>query len=231
MRRRGSVFEADELAASIAHEVNQPLAAIVANAQCCLVSLGKPRPDVDRARRAAERIVSNGYHASNVLRGIRAMLRRESLDMTPIRVNELVAAALCSMSREFRRHRVTLQWRLSAQVGVVVADRTQLQQVLFNLSRNAIDSLAQVPKGSRALQVSTGMEEDGSVLVSLSDSGAGLDQATLGRIFEPFFTTRKEGMGLGLSICRSIVEAHRGRIWASPREPRGATFQFTLPGG
>jgi signal transduction histidine kinase len=230
MRQQGRVFEADELAASIAHEVNQPLAAIVANAQCCLVSLGKPRPDLARARRAAERIVSNGFHASNVIRGIRAMLRRESLNMTPLQLNEVIAAVLCPMARELRRHRIVLQLSLSASLGAVVADRTQLQQVIINLTRNAVDSLLQVPRRSRSLQVSTGLDEDGAVLVVVSDSGIGLDEPTLGRIFEPFFTTRKEGMGLGLAICRSIVEAHRGRLWATPRAPRGAMFQFTLPG-
>jgi signal transduction histidine kinase len=223
------MFEADELAASIAHEVNQPLAAIVANAQCCLVSLGKPQPDLARAREAAQRIVSNGFHASNVIRGIRAMLRRESLEMAPLRLNEVVVDALGSMSRQLRQHRISFQLRLSPQLRMVPADRTQLQQVIVNLTRNAIDSLAQVPKRSRFLQVSTGRDEDGSVLVAVSDSGVGLDEQTLDRIFEPFFTTRKQGMGLGLSICRSIVEAHHGRLWATPRVPRGATFQFTLP--
>ena len=229
MRQQRRVFEADELAASIAHEVNQPLAAIVANAQCCLVSLGKPSPDLDGARRAAERIVSNGHHASNVIRGIRAMLRRESLETNPLQINEVIADALCSMSRELRRHHVTVELHLGADLGLVAADRTQLQQVIVNLLRNAIESLLQVPKRSRSVQVSTCVAECGAVLVVVSDSGVGLDEQTLGRIFEPFFTTRKEGMGLGLSISRSIIEAHRGRLWATARVPRGATFQFTLP--
>ena len=229
MRQQGRVFEADELAASIAHEVNQPLAAIVANAQCCLVSLGKAQPDVARAREAAERIVSNGFHASNVIRGIRAMLRRESLEMAPLRINDVVDDALGSMARQLRRHGISIRLRLSPDLRMVLADRTQLQQVIVNLIRNAIDSLAQVPKRSRSVGVSTCLDENGAVLVAVSDSGVGLDEQTVGRIFEPFFTTRKEGTGLGLSICRAIVEAHRGRLWATPRVPRGATFQFTLP--
>jgi signal transduction histidine kinase len=223
------VFEADELAASIAHEVNQPLAAIVANAQCCLVSLGKPQPDVARAREAAERIVSNGFHASNVIRGMRAMLSRGSLEMAPLRINEVVADALGSMSPQLRQQHICPKLHLSPDLRMVTANRTQLRQVIVNLLRNAIDSLAQVPKRSRSVQVSTCLDENGSVLVAVSDSGAGLDEQTLDRIFEPFFTTRKEGTGLGLSICRAIVEAHRGRLWATPRAPRGATFQFTLP--
>jgi signal transduction histidine kinase len=229
MRQPGRMFEADELAASIAHEVNQPLAAIVANAQCCLVSLGKPQPDVVRAREAAERIVSNGFHASNVIRGIRAMLRRESLEMAPLRINDVVADALASLSCQLRTSGISIKLRLSPDLRMVLADRTQLQQVIVNLMRNAIDSLAQVPKRSRSVEVSTCLDENGSVLVAVSDSGVGLDEQNLGRIFEPFFTTRKEGMGLGLSICRAIVEAHRGRLWATPRLPRGVTFQFTLP--
>jgi C4-dicarboxylate-specific signal transduction histidine kinase len=220
--------EVDELAASIAHEVNQPLAAIVANAECCLVSLGKDEPDLDRARRAAERIVSNGHHASNVIRSIRAMLRRESLDLARLQINDVITGVVDSLASELRRQRVTVELRLCSDLEPIVGDRVQLQQVMINLLRNATDSLAQVPARSRFLQVSTAPHDGGSVLVCVSDSGTGLDEAAVTRMFEPFFTTRKEGMGLGLSICRSIVEAHRGRLWATPRTPRGATFRFTL---
>jgi signal transduction histidine kinase len=221
--------EVDELAASIAHEVNQPLAAIVANAECCLVSLGKEEPDLDRARRAAERIVRNGHHASNVIRSIRAMLRRESLDRAPLRIDEVITRAVDSLASELQRQRVTAELRLCSDLQPIVGDHVQLQQVMVNLLRNAIESLAHVSVRSRFLEVSTALHDDGSVLVCVSDSGTGLDEQTVSRMFEPFFTTRKEGMGLGLSICRSIVEAHRGRLWATPRAPRGATFRFTLP--
>jgi signal transduction histidine kinase len=221
--------EVDELAASIAHEVNQPLAAIVANAECCLVSLGKERPDLDRARRAAERIVTNGHHASNVIRSIRAMLRRESLNLAQLQINEVITSVLDSMAQELRRHRVSVELRLQEELGPICGDRVQLWQVMINLLRNAIESLVLVAARARSLEVGTSVAEDGSVLVCVSDSGAGLDERIQTRMFEPFFTTRKEGMGLGLSICRSIVEAHHGRLWAVPRAPHGATFRFTLP--
>jgi signal transduction histidine kinase len=221
----------DEWAASIAHEVNQPLAAIVTNAESCLAWLGKEQPDLDRARKAAERIVRTGHHASDVVRSIRAMLRKSPPELAPLDLNTLIADVLDLMATELRLYDIVLETQLSRDLAYVSGDRIQLQQVLVNLIRNGIESMfeAGAAASTRTLRVSTAMESDGAVRVAISDSGTGLDAATLDRIFEPFFTTKTHGTGLGLSICRTIVESHGGRLWATPRIPRGSTFQFTLP--
>jgi len=219
----------DELAASIAHEVSQPLAAIVTNAESCLAWLAKDRPDVERARRAAERIVRNGQHATNVIRSLRAMLHRTPLQVSPLDFNALAVGALDLMRSELARHHVIVETQLCPLLGVVTGDRTRLQQVIVNLVSNALESMAEGAIWPRHLRVCTGIDADGAARLSISDSGTGIDPATMSRIFEPFFTTKRDGMGLGLSISRSIVESHGGRLWASAREPRGSTFHLCLP--
>jgi signal transduction histidine kinase len=220
---------AEEFTASIAHEVNQPLAAIVTSAESCIAWLGKEQPDLVRARKAAERIVKTGQHASQVVRGIRAMLRR-SPQLVPLDINAVIATALECMEAELQAHDVTLETQLCPEIGLLSGDPIQLQQVLVNLIRNAIESILETGGTSlRRLRVSTSIDsESGTAQVAVADSGAGLDPATLDRIFEPFFTTKKNGTGLGLSICRAIVEGHGGRLWATPRVPRGSVFQFSL---
>jgi signal transduction histidine kinase len=220
----------DEWAASIAHEVNQPLAAIVTNAESCLAWLGKEQPDLDRARKAAERIVRTGHHASDVVRSIRAMLRKSPPDLAPLDINALIANVLDLMGAEIREHEVILETQLCRDVGPLSGDRIQLQQVLVNLIRNGIESMFEAGVSPpRILRVSSSLECDGTVHIAVADSGTGLDATTLDRIFEPFFTTKSHGTGLGLSICRTIVEGHGGRLWATPRVPRGSIFRFALP--
>jgi signal transduction histidine kinase len=220
----------DEWAASFAHEVNQPLAAIVTNAESCLAWLGKEQPDLDRARKAAERIVRTGHHASGVVRSIRAMLRKSPPNLAPLDINALIADVLDIMRAEIREHDVTLETQLCRDVGRLSGDRIQLQQVLVNLLRNGIESMFEAEVSPlRILRVSTSLECDGTVQIAVADSGIGLDAATVGRIFDPFFTTKTHGTGLGLSICRTIVHGHGGQLWATPRIPRGSIFQFTLP--
>jgi signal transduction histidine kinase len=221
---------ADEWAASIAHEVNQPLAAIVTNAESCLAWLGKEQPDLDRARKAMERIVRTGHHASDVVRSIRALVRKSPPDIAPLDIHALIANALEVMGAEFREHGILLETQLSPDVGLLFGDRIQLQQVLVNLIRNGIESMLETGLTQpRILRVSATLEGNDTVRIAVADSGSGVDALSVERIFEPFFTTKCYGTGLGLSICRSIVASHGGTLWATANAPRGSLFQFTLP--
>ena len=219
----------EEFAASIAHEVNQPLAAILVNAQSCLLWLGKVQPDLEMARKAAERIIRNGQHASEVIRSVRAMLGNAKSEVSRVNVNLVVSDTLELLGLEIGSQSITLETQLCACAAFVHADRTQLQQVLVNLIRNAIEAMRGTNCFPRRLRVRTSVDTTGEVSVAISDTGPGLDAATAKRIFEPFFTTKSGGMGLGLAICRSIVLGHGGRLWAEPRAPHGCTFEFTLP--
>ena len=220
----------DQWAASIAHEVNQPLAAIVSNAEACLAWLLKEQPDLDRARKAAERIVRTSCHARDTMRSIRMLLRRLPPERVALDVNALVEEVLDLMWVEIREHDVKLEVQLSRDAGLLSADRIQLQQLLVNLIRNAIEAMCEASvTAPRTLHVSTSIDSDGCAQIAVADSGPGLDDATLARIFEPFFTTKSTGMGLGLSICRAIAESHGGRLCATRRQPRGSIFAFTLP--
>jgi len=218
----------EELVASIAHEVNQPLAAIVANAESCLSWLGADQPDMARARKAAQRIVRNGHHASAVLNGIRAQLGASTPVMSELDLNEVVRDSLDLMRTELNRYDVVLQIELCRYLGSIRGNRIQLQQVILNLIRNGIESMSESVVRPLLVRVSTAMN-GGSAVVTIEDSGGGFDTAASGRMFEPFFTTKREGTGVGLSICRSIVEAHGGALGGARREPKGSVFQFTVP--
>ncbi len=217
-----------ELAASLAHEINQPLAAMVTSAEACLRWLERERPDVDNARKAAQRIVRDGHHAGNVIRGIRTLLGRSTPQRESLQLNNTVADAVDLVREEIMQHGVGLVLDLHEDLPAVTGDPIQLQQVLINLARNGIESMADRPQHLRSLEVRTALDTEGDVLVAVSDTGSGFDPTLMPRLFEPFFTTKSTGMGLGLWICRSIVESHGGSLWASPREPRGSTFQFTI---
>jgi len=224
-----TIASMEELAASIAHEVNQPLAAIVVNAESCLLWLAKEQPDVAMARKAAERIIRNGQHASEVIRSVRAMLGHSNSEMSRASLSSIISDVIDLMTIEIGSRSITLETQLCREAGLVHCVGTQIRQVLINLMRNGIEAMCGTPQFPRRLQIRTSMEADGEVSIAISDSGPGLDSATANRIFEPFFTTKSGGMGLGLAICRSIVQAHGGRLWARPRAPRGCTFEFTLP--
>jgi signal transduction histidine kinase len=226
--RRNRAMTARELVASIAHEVNQPLAAIVANAESCLSWLGADQPDMARVRHAAERIVRNGHHASAVLSSIRALLKTPSPAMSVLDLNEVIRDVLDLMCTEFHRYDVVLQIELSRGLRCVRGNRIQLQQVILNLIRNGIESMSESVIRPRLVRVCTTMN-DGSAVVVIEDSGTGFDSGTAGRMFEPFFTTKREGTGVGLSICRSIVEAHGGVLSAASKKLQGSVFQFTVP--
>ena len=217
-----------ELIASIAHEVNQPLAAIVANADACLSCLGTDQPDLARVRKAAKRIVRDGYRASAVLSSIRAVLESRVPAMSELNLNEVIRDILDLMRNELSRYDVILQINLCKQLGCIRGNRIQLQQVLVNLIKNAIESMIDAVVRPLLVRVSTAIQGELAV-VAVEDSGSGFDAAAAEHMFEPFFTTKREGSGVGLSICRSIVEAHGGILCATRKESPGSVFQFTVP--
>jgi PAS domain S-box-containing protein len=216
-----------ELVASIAHDVNQPLAAIVTNANACLRWLVGKQPNLDEARQAAEAIVRDGARAGEIISGIRALLRKAPSRKDPIDVNDAIAEVVALTRAEAQRRRVKLDMQLSRNLPAVLGDRVLLQQVILNLILNGVESAGAVPDGPRELMVSS--EAADGVLVTIRDTGIGLDKADVGRLFDAFYTTKQGGLGMGLAISRSIIESHRGRIWATPNEPRGAVFRFTVP--
>jgi C4-dicarboxylate-specific signal transduction histidine kinase len=218
-----------ELAASIAHELNQPLMAIVTGAEACLVRLGKKRPEIDKARQAAERVIKNGHRAGDIIRNIRALVQKSSPEMSRLDINVVVRDVLDLMRAELRRHDVLVKTEFGVGLGLVTGDRVQLQQIVLNVVLNGIEAMSGIANRGRILSVKTSRDEGGEIRTSIGDVGAGLESTNVDRIFEPFFTTKPEGMGMGLSICRSIVDAHGGRLWASARQPYGVTIHFTLP--
>jgi C4-dicarboxylate-specific signal transduction histidine kinase len=230
LERASRLSTMGQLTASIAHEINQPLVAIVTNADACLLWLESDRPDLEEARQAAMRIVRNGHRAGDIIKSVRSMMRKSAPEMVPLDINDLIRDVIVLMGAEFRRYAVRIETSLSSNLTSVVGDRVQLQQVVLNLIMNGIEAVADSMRGPRRLEITTANEESGHVLVAVKDSGPGLDLAQADRLFEAFFTTKPEGTGMGLSICRSIIDAHGGRLWASPNVPNGAVFQFTLPG-
>jgi len=218
-----------ELAASIAHEVNQPLMAIVTNAESCLLWLTKERPNCEKAREAAERIVKNGHRAGDVVKSIRALVQKSGPQMVALDLNQVIGDTLDLMQSELRRHGVSVETRLTNSLGLIKGDRTQLQQVIVNLVVNAIEAMDTSTTSVRTLRVIGESERNGGSLISIADSGPGIDAEMLDRIFDPMFTTKAAGMGLGLSICRSIVEGHGGKLWASPNPAGGSIFRFSVP--
>jgi PAS domain S-box-containing protein len=218
-----------ELTASIAHEINQPLAAISSNSMAGLNWLNRKKPDLGEARDALSRIVRDVGHAADVIRGLRALARKSGPQLIRLDIDDVIGEVLELTSAEMRRQGVELRTSLAVRERPVVGDRVQLQQVLLNLIMNGVEAMRTVEQRARELAVSSTFEEAGNVLVAVEDNGAGLDPAVAQRVFEPFFTTKTEGLGMGLAICRSIVEAHGGRLWASPRMPHGSAFRFTLP--
>jgi len=219
-----------ELAASIAHELNQPLMAIVTSAETCLLRLGKDQPEIDKARRAAERVVRNGHRAADVIRSIRALLQKSSLEIGEIDVNRSIREILELTRSKIRKEGVSLETCLG-NVATVMGDRVQLQQVILNLITNAVEAMSDVMDRKRVLRIETKESESGLVLITVEDTGTGVEPAQMDRIYDAFFSTKPEGMGMGLAICRSIVEVHGGRLWASSRQPHGSIFRFTIPVG
>jgi PAS domain S-box-containing protein len=216
-----------ELAASIAHEINQPLAAVVTNGHACLRWLTAEPPSLPRAREAAERIVRDGKDAGEVVRRIRALFRRAALEKGALDLNDVIGEVLRLVGGETAKRRVTVETDLETALPPVVADRVQLQQLVLNLLINGLDAMDEVSDRPRRLSIRSTRHCEDTALVEIGDSGVGLKDPD--KIFEAFFTTKENGMGMGLTICRSIVEAHDGRLWASSAEGPGTVFHFTLP--
>jgi PAS domain S-box-containing protein len=217
-----------ELAASIAHEVNQPLTAVINNGSACLRLLAYRNLEPEVLRRALEGIIADGTRASAVLARIRAFINKEPEEKSPLAINEVIQEVLVLAGHELNENQILVDHQLTTDLPFVLADRVQLQQVLLNLVMNSIEALAPVTNRPRLLRVQSGTDESGEVLVAVSDSGTGFD-LEVGHVFTPFFTTKAKGMGMGLSISRSLVESHGGRLWAGPNSPHGAVFSFTLP--
>jgi PAS domain S-box-containing protein len=218
-----------ELTASIAHEVNQPLAGVVANAEACLRWLDRGTPDLDAARRSVEWIIDDGNRASEVIRRVRALANKTAIEKSPLDVNDVVREVIALVQRELVSQQVSLRTELGPALPTILGDRVQLQQVIINLVMNGIEAMETVTERPRELVIRSGQDEAYRVLVSVMDCGVGISAEDPDRLFNAFFTTKSDGMGMGLSICRSIMEAHGGRLWATANVTHGATFQFTLP--
>ena len=231
LARVARVTTLGELTASIAHEVNQPLAGVVSSGNACLRWLASQPADIERARESVDRIIRDANRASDVVGRVRSLAKKAPLQKVWLDINETVLETLVLTRMEVAQHRASLGTQLSDDAPLVWADRIQLQQVILNLIINGIEAVSAVGDGPRDLLVSTARHESDGVLLTVRDSGTGLDPGKLDHIFDAFYTTKREGMGMGLAVSRSIIQAHSGRLWASPNEPRGAVFQFTLPSG
>jgi C4-dicarboxylate-specific signal transduction histidine kinase len=217
------------LAASISHEVNQPLAAVVTNADACLMWLSTEPPNLQEARAAVECIAQQGTRASDVVRHIRAMFTKATPERTKLQVNDLIREMCALTEAAALRNQVSLQIELADYLPSTMGDRVQLQQVIVNLILNGIEAMSEVTDRPRRLVISSQIQGSDEVLVAVRDYGVGIAPKDAKRIFDPFFTTKAQGMGMGLSISRSIIEAHGGRLSASSNSDHGATIQFTLP--
>jgi C4-dicarboxylate-specific signal transduction histidine kinase len=222
------VMTMGELAASIAHEVNQPIAAIVTNGNACLRWLTGNSPNLDEAREAARRIIRDGNRAGDVIGRIRTLLRKTGTEKELLDMNQLVREVVALAEGEVRRNGVALRTELAGDLPPILGDRVELEQVVLNLIVNAIEAMSAIADRPRELVIRTQSGEVDQVRVTVQDSGIGLDPQSMGRIFDAFYTTKSQGMGMGLAISRSIIAAHGGRLWAVPNDGHGATFQFTL---
>jgi signal transduction histidine kinase len=215
-----------ELAASIAHELKQPITGAMANARASLRWLNREQPDVQEACDAIGRIVRDGTRASEIIDRLRSLYKKTPPQRTVVDVNELISEMVALLRGEAYRHAVSIRVDLAADLLKITADRVQLQQVLMNLMLNAIEAMRET---GGVLTVKSRGDENGRVLISVSDTGVGLPAGKADQIFDAFFTTKPQGSGMGLAISRSIIESHRGRLWATPNDGRGASFHFTLP--
>jgi C4-dicarboxylate-specific signal transduction histidine kinase len=218
-----------ELTASIAHEVNQPLAAIVANADACVAWLGFQSPNLLEARAAAERTILGATRASEVISRIRSLINKAAPERAQVQLNEIIEESVALAESQASRNDVSLEMELAHELPVTLGDRIQLQQVILNLMLNGIESMSGVANRPRQLRIRSRTQEEDGICVSIEDCGIGVSAENMPRLFEAFFTTRSQGIGMGLAISRSIVEAHGGRLWAESTVNQGSIFQFTLP--
>jgi PAS domain S-box-containing protein len=229
LERMARLTTMGELTASIAHEINQPLAAIVTQSEAALRFLNRNEPDLDEVGEALSSIRGDGMRAADVVRGLRALAKKSGPQLAKLDIDDVINEVLALAGGELLRRDVLLHTELAAEDRPVIGDRVQLQQVLLNLIMNSVEAMRGVTERKRELTVSSTLAEPASVLVAVKDTGPGLDPAVAERMFQAFFTTKPDGLGMGLAICRSIVEAHGGRLWVSPRAPHGADVRFTVP--
>jgi C4-dicarboxylate-specific signal transduction histidine kinase len=217
-----------ELTASIAHEVNQPLAGIITNGEACLRWLSNELPNLEEARSAVARMIRDGNRASEVIRRLRALTKKTDPQKMPLDINDVIKDVAALVQREVLNHRVRLRLDLDPKLTTVFGDRVQLQQVIINMIMNGIEAMGTVTDRPRELLIRSRRHEPDQALIAVQDSGTGIDPNNMDRLFNAFFTTKPNGMGMGLSICRSIIEALGGEMWASPNDGPGATFSFTV---
>jgi C4-dicarboxylate-specific signal transduction histidine kinase len=217
-----------ELTASLAHELNQPLAAILSNAQAGLRFLQSDKIHLDEFREILQDIIQDDQRAGNVIRSLRSMVKREEVERNPIILNNVLDDVIEIFHTESVFRNVRVETEFDGSLPPVLGDKVQLQQVVLNLVMNAADAVSRNPSEHRQIILRTGVKDD-RIRVTVRDFGPGIDMGDLERIFEPFFTTKRTGLGMGLSVCRTIVEAHEGRIWAENNPDRGATFVFEIP--
>ncbi|MGO9434200.1 MAG: sensor histidine kinase [Terracidiphilus sp.] len=229
LARAARITTIGELTASIAHEVNQPLAAVVANADACVAWLSREHPDLAEAQAAAERATQGATRASDVIARIRSLITKATPEKSRVQINRVIEQTAVLAEGQAARNNVAIELELSPDSPIVVGDGIQLQQVILNLVVNGIDAMKTVADRPRTLTLRSESQDSGHIRVVVQDSGIGLTEEVKRRLFEPFFTTRSKGMGMGLSISRSIIEAHGGRLWAESNGSVGATFQFILP--
>jgi C4-dicarboxylate-specific signal transduction histidine kinase len=218
-----------ELSGSIVHEISQPLTASLSYAQVAQRLLSKSEPDLKEVRAILGDLVADSQRAIEVIRRLRQLLKRGEVQFQPLSANELVEEVLKLLRSELIARGVTALAELAPGLPVLQADRVELQQVLINLVTNACDAMAETPREARTLTVRTGLDGNGFVLISVCDAGPGIAEGKLEQVFEPFFTSKANGLGLGLSVCRTIVSAHGGKLWAEHNSHRGATFRLLLP--
>jgi PAS domain S-box-containing protein len=228
LARVNRVTTMGELTASLAHEVNQPIAAALTNANTCLRWLTRDHPDLNEAREAASRIVKDATRAADIISRVRLFYKKGTPQRELVDVNEVIREMIVLLRGEATRHNISVRTELAAELPQVTGDRVQLQQVMMNLMINSVDAMKDV-EGTRELAIKSQQAENEQVLVSVSDTGVGLPPQQADQIFNAFFTTKPHGTGMGLSISRSIVESHDGRLWAAENSPRGTSFYFTLP--
>ena len=229
MARMARVSTMGELTSSIAHEINQPLAAVVTNGDASLRWLGNDPPNLAKTRESITGMIKEANRASEVIKRIRALAEKTPPQKANLAVNEVIDEAIGLVGGQLARQGVVLRKELVPNLPPVIGDRVQVQQVILNLIANGIEAMEEVTGRPRELSISAKSTDDGRVLISVSDCGTGIEPESADHLFEAFFTTKQEGMGLGLSISRTIVEGHQGRLWATPNTQGGATFQFTLP--
>jgi len=231
LARVGRITTIGELTASIAHEVNQPLAAVVANADACVAWLSHQSPNLAEARAAAERTIDGATRASNVISRIRSLISKAATERDQVQLNEIIEEVMALVNFQASTNNISLMLELTPSLPMVFADRIQLQQVILNVTMNGFVAMSGVTDRPKQLLIRSQMQDSSNVTVSIQDSGVGVDADVLARLFEPFFTTRSEGIGMGLAISLSIIESHGGRLWAESTVNQGSVFRFTLPIG